>query len=80
MFHEVVKRSARQSRLSFRTALLAEKHWLSNQGALKEERRIEELFVKRTASRLSRRESLKAVRKKLGSEKKYQRKTERKKL
>ena len=44
-------------------------HWLSNQGALEEERRKEEVFVGRTASRLSRRESLEAVRKRLESEK-----------
>ena len=47
---------------------MAEKHWLSNQGSLKEERRKKEVFVGRTASRLSRRKSLEAVRKRLGSE------------
>ena len=66
MFHEAVERSARWSRSSFQTALVAEKHWLSNQGALEEERRKEEVFVERTASRISRKELLKTVRRKIG--------------
>ena len=45
---------------------MAEKHWLSNQGALEEERRKEEVFVERTASRISRKELLKTVRRKIG--------------
>ena len=45
---------------------MAEEHWLSNQGVLEEERRKEEVFVGRTASRLSRRKSLEAVKKRLG--------------
>ena len=60
---------------------MAEEHWLSNQGALEGERRKEEVFVGRTASRLSRRESLKVVKKRLGQRKKEdQRKNERKNL
>ena len=43
-------------------------HFLLNQEALEGERRKEQGFVGRTASRLPKEESLKAVRKRLGSE------------